>query len=55
MADALPASDGIWEVALTPEQTAALEIGSTKLEEVVVSKLVSIPSFAKFSFVTISP
>ena len=55
VADAQPTSDGVWEVKLTPEQTAGLEGGSTRLEVVVVSRLVSIPSFATFSFVTIGP
>jgi peptide/nickel transport system substrate-binding protein len=54
-ADAQPTSDGLWEVELTPEQTADLENGSTRLEVVVVSRLVSIPSFETFSFVTIGP
>ena len=55
VADAQPTSDGMWEVNLTSEQTADLEIGSTRLEVVVVSKLVSIPSFEKFAFVTVGP
>jgi hypothetical protein len=42
-------------VELTPEQTAELETGSTRLEVAVVSRLVSIPSFETFSFVTIGP
>jgi peptide/nickel transport system substrate-binding protein len=54
-ADAQPTSNGLWEVELTPEQTADLETGSTRLEVVVVSRLVSIPSFETFSFVTIGP
>ena len=55
VADAQPVQDGIWQVTLTPEQTGALGIGSSSLEVVVVSKLVSIPSFARFSFVTVNP
>ena len=55
VADAQPTSDGMWEVMLTAEQTTDLEIGSTRLEVVVVSKLVSIPSFEKFFFVTVGP
>ncbi|MFQ6028594.1 MAG: ABC transporter substrate-binding protein, partial [Dehalococcoidia bacterium] len=55
VADAQPARDGRWEVILTPEQTADLEIGSTSIEVVVVSRLVSIPSFDRFSFVTVGP
>ena len=53
--DAQPASDGNWEVALTPQQTEGLDIGSTRLEVVVVSRLVSIPSFERFSFVMVGP
>ena len=52
-ADAQPGSDGMWEAMITPRQTAGLEVGSSRLEVVVVSKLVSIPSFEKFSFVTV--
>ena len=37
VADAQATRDGRWEVVLTPEQTANLEIGSTSLEVVVVS------------------
>ena len=55
VADAQPISDGMWEVMINPEQTTDLEIGSTRLEVVVVSRLVSIPSFEKFSFVTVGP
>jgi len=55
VADANPTRDGIWEVVLTPEQTAGLETGSTRLEVVVSVKPVSIPSFISFSFVAIGP
>jgi peptide/nickel transport system substrate-binding protein len=53
--DAQPVRDGLWQVALTPEQTAGLAVGSTRLEAIVVSRLVSIPSSDSFSFVTIRP
>jgi peptide/nickel transport system substrate-binding protein len=53
--DAQPVQDGMWRVILTPEQTADLEMGSSRLEVVVVSNVVSIPSFAQFPFVTIHP
>jgi peptide/nickel transport system substrate-binding protein len=53
--DAQPVQDGMWRVVLTPEQTADLEMGSSRLEVVVVSSVVSIPSFAQFPFVTIRP
>lgn len=55
VADAKPSGNGMWEANLTSEQTADLEIGSTRLEVIVASKLVSIPSFNKFSFVAIGP
>jgi peptide/nickel transport system substrate-binding protein len=55
MADANPTRDGIWEAVLTPEQTAGLETGSTRLEVVLSVKPVSIPSFNSFSFVVIGP
>lgn len=44
--------DGEWRVVLTPEQTAALDAGSNRLEAIVVSRTVSIPSFASMTFVT---
>ena len=53
--DALPIEDGLWQVVLTPEQTAGLEIGSSRLEVVVVSRLVSIPSSGVFPFVALGP
>ena len=53
--DALPIGDGLWQVVLTPEQTAGLEIGSSRLEVVVVSRMVSIPSSGVFPFVALGP
>jgi peptide/nickel transport system substrate-binding protein len=50
--DAELVEDGYYAVTLTAEQTAAMESGSNKLEVVVVSKVVSIPTFANFEFVT---
>jgi peptide/nickel transport system substrate-binding protein len=44
--------DGLYVVTLTAEETSALESGSNKLEVVVVSKVVSIPTFGTFEFVT---
>jgi hypothetical protein len=55
MGDAQAVQDGIWQVTLTPEQTADLEMGSSRLEVVVVSSVVSIPSFAQFPFITVRP
>jgi peptide/nickel transport system substrate-binding protein len=47
--------DGKYEVVLPADVTGALEAGANKLEVVVVSKVVSIPSFASFEFVTAAP
>jgi peptide/nickel transport system substrate-binding protein len=45
-------ADGQFVVTLSGEETAKLAEGSNKLEVVVVSKLVSIPTFVSFQFVT---
>jgi peptide/nickel transport system substrate-binding protein len=45
-------ADGQYMVTLSAEDTAKLAEGSNKLEVVVVSKLVSIPTFTSFQFVT---
>jgi peptide/nickel transport system substrate-binding protein len=45
-------ADGQYMVTLSAEDTAKLAEGSNKLEVVVVSKLVSIPTFVAFEFVT---
>ncbi|HSV85767.1 MAG TPA: ABC transporter substrate-binding protein [Levilinea sp.] len=42
--------DGLWEVALT--DTSGLAVGSNRLEVVVVSNLVAVPSSAVIEFVT---
>jgi peptide/nickel transport system substrate-binding protein len=44
--------DGLWEVTLSAETTGALEAGSNRLEVVVVSRLVALPSFTDLQFVT---
>lgn len=44
--------DGLWQVTLSAETTGALEAGSNRLEVVVVSKLVAIPSLGTYQFVT---
>ena len=46
------AGEGQYTVTLPADVTSKLEAGSNKLEVVVVSKLVSIPTFAPFEFVT---
>jgi len=43
--------DGLYEIVLTPEMTAELAEGSTRLEAVVVSKTVALPSFSSMQFV----
>ncbi len=44
--------DGLWQAVLTEEMTAELAAGSNRLEAVVVSNLVALPSFDAISFVT---
>jgi peptide/nickel transport system substrate-binding protein len=44
--------DGLWQVILSPEVTAELEAGSNRLEVVVVSNLVALPSLAEYQFIT---
>jgi len=53
--DAEAVRDGLWRVALTAEQTAALAAGVNRLEVVISPKVVSIPSFAAATFVTVKP
>jgi peptide/nickel transport system substrate-binding protein len=53
--DAQAVQDGRWQVPLTPQQTADLAMGSSQLEVVVVSRVVSIPTFDRFSFLTVRP
>jgi peptide/nickel transport system substrate-binding protein len=50
MAEAV--ADGQYKVTLSAEVTAKLVAGSNKLEVAILSKLVSVPSFATFEFVT---
>ena len=44
--------DGLWEVALTSDITDKLAAGSNRLEVVVVSYRVALPSFGSIQFVT---
>jgi len=53
MGEAQALRDGVWQVALGPEQTAQLAAGANRLEVIVVSKLVSIPSAEEVTFVTV--
>jgi peptide/nickel transport system substrate-binding protein len=49
--DAEAVADGTWEVNLTGEETAALQAGAGKIEIVVISRLVALPSFDALQFV----
>jgi peptide/nickel transport system substrate-binding protein len=51
--DAELVSDGQYAVTLGPDVTSALEAGAGKIEVAVASKLVSIPFFSSFEFVTV--
>lgn len=42
--------DGLWQIKFSPDQTAKLAEGSNRLEVAVVSKRVSIPTFAESVF-----
>jgi peptide/nickel transport system substrate-binding protein len=53
--EATAVADGQYEVTLPADVTKALTAGANKLEVVVVSGVVSIPSFASFEFVTAAP
>ena len=46
------AEDGLWTVTLPSDLTSGLAAGSNRLEIVVVSKLVALPSLGSFQFVT---
>lgn len=50
--EAQAVEDGLWNIALTAEQTAGLEAGSNTLEVAVVSNLISSPGLGRFEFVT---
>jgi peptide/nickel transport system substrate-binding protein len=51
--DAEAAGDGQYTIVLGPDVTSSLEAGANRLEVAVASRLVSIPSFASFEFVTV--
>jgi peptide/nickel transport system substrate-binding protein len=44
--------EGVWRVALNSKQTARLALGSNRLEVAVTSRVVALPSFRSFRFVT---
>ena len=50
--EATAVEDGLWEVVLSEDTTSALEEGSNRLEVVVVSNLVALPSLGEYQFVT---
>ncbi|HWP56774.1 MAG TPA: ABC transporter substrate-binding protein [Candidatus Acidoferrales bacterium] len=52
-ADAGRAGDGLWQVKLGADQTARLGSGANRLEAVVTSKVVAVPSQKTFWFVTV--
>ena len=45
-------TDGSWRVDLPGDLTTGLEVGSNRLEVIIVSKLVALPSLAAYQFVT---
>jgi peptide/nickel transport system substrate-binding protein len=53
LANAEPVREGTWRVALSSKQTARLALGSNRLEVVVTSRIVALPSFRSFRFVTV--
>jgi peptide/nickel transport system substrate-binding protein len=53
LANAEPVREGVWRVALDSKQTARLALGSNRLEVVVTSRVVALPSFRSFRFVTV--
>jgi peptide/nickel transport system substrate-binding protein len=48
-------ADGQYQVTLPADLTGKLAAGSNKLEVVVTSKIVSIPAFGTYEFVTVAP
>jgi len=53
LANAEQAGEGVWKAKLTAKQSARLQAGSNRIEAVVVSRLVAMPSFKTFWFVTV--
>lgn len=52
--EATAVEDGRWEATLSKDVTSKLAAGSNKLEVIVVSKRVAVPSFSAMQFVTAS-
>ncbi|MDR5708691.1 MAG: hypothetical protein QN140_02595, partial [Armatimonadota bacterium] len=44
-----------WRVILSPQATARLSPGSSRLEVIVISRAVSIPGFASVTFTALTP
>jgi peptide/nickel transport system substrate-binding protein len=53
LANAEQIRDGLWRAALTDKQTARLEAGSNRLEVLVTPRVVALPTFKTFWFVTV--
>ncbi len=51
--DAELTADGQYTIVLGPDVTSGLEAGANRLEVAVASRVVSIPSFGEFEFVTV--
>ena len=49
---AAAAGPGSWQITLTADQTRNLPVGSNRIEVIVSSRVVSIPTFASYQFVT---
>ncbi|MGB7947993.1 MAG: hypothetical protein WCH75_09960, partial [Candidatus Binatia bacterium] len=45
--------DGEWRIVLDAKQTERLPLGSNRLELAVTSRIVALPSFKTFRFVTV--
>jgi hypothetical protein len=45
--------DGEWRIVLDAKQTERLPVGSNRLELAVTSRIVALPSFKSFRFVTV--
>jgi len=52
MGSAEPVEDGLWRVTLGSDVMSGLEAGSNRLEVIVVSNLVALPSLSTYEFVT---
>lgn len=53
LANAAQIKDGLWQVTLTGKQTTRLATGANRLEVVVTPRVVAVPSFKTFWFVTL--